>query len=81
MRIGHLDEKNKDEKNFNSTYEKDKPNNNPMQSSTVSLTISEAGGDISWPDVVRALDKLFFGVFLICYFIITVSLIGTAVNE
>ena len=78
MRICHLDEKRENENNFNG---KENSNNNPVQCSKVPVATSEIGGDITWPSVVRALDKLFFGVFLFCYFIITVCLIGIAVNE
>ena len=80
-RIGNLDAKRETHENGNNFSGKEIQNNNAVQSHMKPMENVEEGGDVTWPNVVQALDKLFFGLFLFCYFIITVSLIGVAVNE
>ena len=74
MHISNLEVKSE---NGNTFSKIERPNKNPMQPRIVPVADSDIRGDVNWPDVVRAMDK----PFLFSYFIITVSLIGIAMNE
>ena len=58
--------------NTNDFSNKANRNSDPVQSSKVSLVNIQVVRDITWPDNVRALEKLFLGMFLNCYCVITV---------
>lgn len=62
----------------NSKASSENGNNNLVSSEPTKKTDD---GTVTWPDVVKTFDKLFFVLFIVGYFMITVSVMGIAVSK